>query len=53
MYRGMFGYQSNNLASVRAYDMMVLDQIEKDEKELKLREMYGEDTIEEEVSIDD
>lgn len=40
--KSMFGYQSDNPAARRAYDMMVLDQIEKDDKELALEKMYGE-----------
>ena len=39
--RSMFGYESDNPAFRRAYDMMVLSEIEKDEKELALRRLYG------------
>lgn len=49
----MFGFHSSNPVDRAAYDMMVLDQIEKDEKELALRDMYGDeeslDFLDEEV----
>lgn len=35
----MFGYRSDNPAMRMAYDMMVLDQIDKDTKEMALRDM--------------
>lgn len=35
----MFGYKSDNPAMRMAYDMMVLDQIDKDTKEMALRDM--------------
>lgn len=35
----MFGYQNSNPAMRMAYDMMVLDQIDKDMKEMELRDM--------------
>lgn len=38
--KSLFGYQSDNPVMRRAYDMMVLDQIEKDDKELALRKLY-------------
>lgn len=39
--RSMFGYASDSPAARAAYDMMVLDQIEKDDAELALRRLYG------------
>lgn len=48
-YQSMFGYQSDNPAMAKAYDMMVLDQIEKDDKEIALRRLYGDPAEREEV----
>lgn len=41
--KSMFGYEGSSTAANLAYDMMVLDQIDKDEKELALRKLYGAD----------
>lgn len=40
--KSLFGYQNDDPVFRRAYDMMVLDQIEKDEKELELQRLYGD-----------
>lgn len=41
----MFGYVSDNPAYRAAYDMQVLAQLEKDEKEEELRRTYGNGSV--------
>jgi len=48
--RSLFGYVNDNPAMRNAYDMMVLDQIEKDDKELALQKMYGDQAKAEELA---
>lgn len=51
--RSLFGYVNDNPAMRNAYDMMVLDQIEKDDKELELQKMYGDQALAEELADED
>lgn len=51
-YKSMFGAGFSNPIDNMVYDQMVLAEIEKDDKEIALREMYGDPaTLDEEEVV--